>query len=249
MALVSTTRRGAVATVRLQRPESRNAMNTDLLAALLDAFVEAAGDEAVRCVVLTGAGLGFSSGADLQESLDRAGDVRRMELFGEVFAAVAAAPVPTVAAIKGACVGGGAELAAACDIRVADPTATFRFPGASVGYPIGAAKLVGLVGLGHAKDLVLTARTITAEEAARIGFVQHLAGDDQAMATARDLAERISRHDRDAVAYLKRLFDRFSGTSERIAVENDVLATLAKTGRDYDQLRAQHRGAGGWPAG
>lgn len=246
MSLVTTSRRGAVWTIRLQRPAVRNAMSTELLSDLLEAVSEAAGDEEARCIVLTGAGPGFSAGADRKEPLDAEGDTRRMELFGQVFETVAASPVPTIAAIRGPCVGGGAELAAACDIRVADHTATFRFPGVAVGYPIGAAKLVGLVGLGAAKDLVLTARTITAEEATRIGLVQHLVGDDQAMAAARELAEEIARHDRDAIVHVKRLFDRFSGVSERIGVENDVLVTLAKSGRDYAALAPQHRGAGGW---
>jgi enoyl-CoA hydratase/carnithine racemase len=246
MSLVSTLRRGAIATIRLERPGARNAMNTALLGELLDAVSAVAGDATARCLVLTGAGIGFSAGADIREPLDSAADLRRMELFGRIFEAVANSPVPTVAAIRGPCIGGGAELAAACDIRVADATAAFRFPGAAMGYPVGAAKLVGLVGLGAAKDLVLTSRTVTAEEAARMGFVQHLVGDGQAMATARKLADQIAEGHQDTIVYLKRLFDRFSGMSERIAVENDVLQTLVQSGRDYGALAPRHRGAGGW---
>lgn len=245
MPLVTTAHWGAVRTIRLERPDRHNAMNTRLLEELLERLSEAIADAEVRCIVVTGAGRGFSSGADLGEQLDPAADGRRMELFGRVFETVATCPVPTIAAVRGACIGGGAELAASCDIRVADPTARFRFPGAAIGYPIGTAKLIGLVGLGTAKDLVLTARTVTAEEAARIGLVQRLVGDDEAIASARELADEIAGHDPDTVAFQKRLFDRFSGVSERIAVENDVLETLARSGRDYGALGARHRGAGG----
>lgn len=249
MALVSATRRDAVTTIRLERPEERNALNTALLGELLEAVAESAADERCRCIVLTGAGIGFSAGADLHESLDQSADVRRMELFGQVFETVAGSSVPTIAAVRGACVGGGAELAAACDIRVADHTATFRFPGAVRGYPIGAAKLVGLVGLGAAKDLVLTGRTMTAEEALRVGFVQHLVGDEQAIAVARQLAAHVAQGDRATVTYLKRLFDRFSGLSERIAVENDVLRTLVESAGDYGSLEPAHRGSNPWSTG
>ncbi|QBI21156.1 enoyl-CoA hydratase/isomerase family protein [Egibacter rhizosphaerae] len=249
MRTIAVTEHAQVRTIRLERPEAHNAMNTELLGELLDALGDAGADEDVRAVVITGGGGTFSAGADLRESLDQRAAARRMELFGQVFEAVATAPTPTIAAIAGHCVGGGAEVAAACDIRVADATASFRFPGAALGYPAGAAKLVGLVGLGAAKDLVLTSRTIYAEEAARIGLVQHLTADEGAIATARELGEQIVANDPNAVAYLKRLFDRFSGLSDRVAVENDALFGLAESGGDWSALTADHSGVGGWAGG
>lgn len=246
MSLVTTVERGAVRTLRMDRPRARNAMDTALLEDLVEAFSEAAADESARCIVFTGAGVSFSAGADVREALDEESDARRMELFCRLFEDVAGCRVPTVAAIRGACLGGGAELAAACDLRVAEVTASFRFPGAEIGYPVGVAKLIGLVGLGAAKDMVLTARTVTAEEAARMGFVQHLVPDDRAMATALELADHIAAHDPATIAYMQRLFDRFSETSERIAVESDALRALVRSGRDYEALAPQHRGADGW---
>ncbi len=249
MPLVSVNRQDAVCTVRLERPEARNALSTALLGELLDALGQAVSDQTVRVILLTGAGATFSAGADVREDLDTPATARRMELFGQLFEAVVTAPTPTIAVVSGHCVGGGAELAAACDIRVADATATFRFPGAAMGYPVGAAKLVGLVGLGAAKDLVLTGRTISGEEAARLGLVQHLVADGTTLAAARDLAGQIAANDRDTVRYLKRLFDRFSGVSDRVAVEADALLALTRAGGDYGAITPPEDGVGSWAGG
>ena len=238
-----------VRTIRLERPAQRNALNTALLGELLDAVGEAVADDDVGAIILTGVGATFSAGADVDEDLDGPATVRRMELFGALFEALATSPTPTLAAVAGPCIGGGAELAAACDVRVADATASFRFPGAALGYPAGAAKLVGLVGLGAAKDLVLTSRTIYAEQASRIGFVQHLVADGGALAAGHDLAAQISANDVNTVAYLKRLFASFSGLGDRIAVENDALRGLAASGGDWSALTSDESGAGGWAGG
>jgi enoyl-CoA hydratase/carnithine racemase len=149
---------------------------------------------------------------------------------------VAAFPKPTIAAIEGHCVGGGIEVAAATDIRVADPTASFRFPGATLGIAVGAAKLVGLVGLGTAKDLVLTSRTFDAAEAWRIGFVQRLAEPGQALDLGLEVAAEIGANNPQAVAFLRRQFNTFSGLGDRVAAENDVLHALAESGGDYDAV-------------
>lgn len=239
----------AVRLLTLVRPAVRNAMNTALLGSLLDALADAVGDTGVRVVVITGAGGSFSAGADLHEDLDHAGRVRRMDLFCQVYEAVGTCPKPTVAAVAGPCVGGGAEVAAACDVRVGDDTAAFRFPGAALGIPVGAAKLVGLVGLGAAKDLVLTSRTVAAHEARRIGLLQRLTPPGDALGDALDTARRIAGNDADAVAHLKRLFARFSELGDRIAVENDALHALAEAAGDYTALTMPDpKRTAGWPA-
>lgn len=243
---VTTATDGAVRTLTLDRPTVRNAMDTALLAALLDALADAVRDAAVRAVVVTGAGGAFSAGADLGEELDHAGAVRRMDLFGAVYEAVVGCPKPTVAAVEGHCVGGGAEVAAGCDVRVAARTATFRFPGAALGFPVGAAKLSGLVGLGAAKDLVLTARTVGAEEAAAMGLVQRLAEPGAAMAAAAAVAGAITANDPHTVSFLKRQFARFSGLGDRVATENDALRAHAEAGGDYAALTMVDPKVGGW---
>ena len=236
--------------LRISRPEARNAMNTAVLMGLVDALADAVADDAVRAVVFHGDGGSFSAGADLREDLDRDGQVRRMDLFCQLYEAIGTCPKPIVAAIEGHCVGGGIEVAAACDLRVADTTARFRFPGASLGIPVGAAKLVGLVGLGAAKDLVLTSRTFDAEEALRLGFVQRLADAGGAFETALAVAGQIATQNPDAVRYLKRQFLAFSGLGDRIASENDALHAVTESGGDYtaltmpDPKAAWLRGAG-----
>ncbi len=237
-----------VRVLAMSRPSARNAMDTALLGELLDALHDAVADEGVRAVVVTGDGGAFSAGADLREPLDHAGRVRRMDLFCEVYAAVGGCPKPTVAAVAGPCVGGGAEVAAACDLRVADPTASFRFPGAALGFPVGPAKLVGLVGLGTAKDLVLTSRTVAADEALRLGLVQRVAVEGEALQAGIALARLTAANDPVVVAYLKRQLDRFSGLGDRIAVENDALHALAEAGGDYAALTMPKPGAG-WSTG
>jgi len=220
--------RDEVRIITLSRPHARNAMDSALLAALLEVLVAAVGDERVRVLVITGAGGAFSAGADLREELDHAGQVRRMDLFYQVYQAVGTCPIPTLAAVAGPCVGGGAEVAAACDLRVVDPTATFRFPGAALGIPVGPAKLVGLVGLGTAKDLVLTSRTVDASEAVRIGLAQRMAAPGEALTEAADVARAIAANHPATVVQQKRQFDHFSGLSERIAIENDALRAAAE---------------------
>lgn len=231
----------------LTRPDCRNAMNTALLMEFVDAFADAVGDDTVAAIVLAGDGGHFSAGADVRESLDRAGHVRRMELFSAAYEAAATCPKGLVAALQGAVVGGGAEFAAACDIRVAGHDVAMRFPGAALGYPVGAAKLVGLVGLGSAKDLVLTSRTIDAAEAYRIGLVQRLAADP--LGEALDVARAIAGNNPHAVSYLKAQFDTFSGLGDRVAAENDALHAHAEHGGDFTALTAPNpKTTSGWSA-
>jgi enoyl-CoA hydratase/carnithine racemase len=233
--------------LKFNRPAARNAMNTALLEAFLEALADAAADDAVEAVVVAGAGGAFSAGADLREELDHPAAVRRIDLFCAVYEAVATYPKPTIAAIEGHCVGGGIEVAAATDIRVADPTASFRFPGATLGIAVGAAKLVGLVGLGTAKDLVLTSRTFGAEEAWRLGFVQRLAEPGLVLDKAREVADEIRANNPNAVAFLRQQFLAFTGLADRVAAENDVLHALTEAGGDYSAVTSTKSSTGRAP--
>lgn len=247
---IAVTDAGPVRTICMDRPAARNALNTPLLGELLDAVGAAVAAEAVRVVVLTGAGGHFSAGADIREPLDHAGTVRRMELFSAVYEAIGTSPKPVVAAVEGACVGGGAEVAAASDIRVVARSAGVRFPGAAVGVPVGAAKLVGLVGLGTAKDLVLTARTMPGDEALRVGFAQRLVDDGTALDHAAEVATAIAANHPQAVTHLLAAFDRYSGASDRINAENDGIEKLAQAGGDWTALTMRDpKKVGGWAAG
>jgi enoyl-CoA hydratase len=150
-----------VAVLRLDRPESRNAMDTGMLEELLERLAQAREDDEVRALVLSSTDhMGLSAGADVREPLDEDGKVRRMELFARLYDELTAYPKPTVAACHGSCVGGGAEVAVACDLRVAGSNLRLRFPGAALGVPVGPARLVTLAGLSVAKYLLLTSKDV-----------------------------------------------------------------------------------------
>src|SRR5213083_2033118 len=165
-----------VEVLRLDRPEARNAMNSELLAAVEAALAELAGDPSLRVLIFGTTDVkALSAGADVREDLDAAGGVARMEAFARFYAAVEAFPLPTIAVCVGNVVGAGAELAAGCDLRVGGDNLKLMFPGARLGVPVGPARLVPLVGLARAKELVFTGRVVGAEEAQAIGLLARTA--------------------------------------------------------------------------
>lgn len=186
--------RGNVAILEMNRPERRNAMDGALVAALVSAFASLQRDPSVGAAVLVGAGGAFSSGADLTGAADPAGAQVDMDAFANLYEVVSSFPKPVVAAVAGACIGAGAEVAACCDLRVGVPSAAIRFPGARFGVPVGAARLPALVGVSHAKDLLMTSRTVDGEEAYRMGFLNRLVPEEDVEQTAVDLAAALAAH-------------------------------------------------------
>jgi enoyl-CoA hydratase len=220
-----------VALIRLEREDARNAMNTPMLEEILQHLDRARGDEEVRVVVISSNDhLGFSAGADVKEELDEAGRVRRMELFAQVYDELTAFPKPTVAACHGAVVGGGAEIAVACDLRVGGSNLRMRFPGAELGVPVGPARLVTLCGLATAKYLLLTARNVSADEALRMGLVHRVAPAAGTEDAALDLAAEVAAHPPEAVARLKAMLHRWDGVVERTADEGRGQVEWQRTG-------------------
>jgi enoyl-CoA hydratase/carnithine racemase len=239
-----------VRVIRLTRPAVRNAMDTRLLAALVDALADAAAASDVVGLLVTGGGGHFSAGADLKEAapLDAADAAdpagvghgggggtatfgRRQELFALAYEQLTTFRAPTVAAVEGWAVGGGAELAAACDLLVVARGARLRFPGAIHGIPVGAARTIGRVGLATARDWVLSARVVDAEEAHASGFAQRLVDDGEAVTAGLAWLEEVASRDAATVAVLKRHFLDLSGLRDRTARENDALLAQARTGR------------------
>lgn len=221
---------GPVVVVRFDRPEVRNALDVGLLAALVDALDELGRRDEVRGVVLTGADGAFSAGADLVE---RAGADRRRwtELFTTAQELLVDLPMASVAAIEGPAIGGGAELAGGCDVRIAARGAQLRFPGAVHGVPVGVARTVGQVGLSVAKEWVLSGRDVTVEEAERRGFVQRLVDEGEALDAALAWLDGVAGRDAPTIALLGQLFDQQSGLRDRVAFENDLLRVQAESGR------------------
>ena len=219
-ALTSYSVDGAVALLRLQRSQARNAINTTMLEELLGHLASAREDDGVRVLVVSSDDhMGFSAGADIKEELDAEGRVRRMELFAQLYDEVTSFPKPTVAACHGAVVGGGAEIAVACDLRVAGGNLRLRFPGAALGVPVGPARLVTLCGLSTAKYLLLTARNVGADEALRLGLVHRVAPAARTEEAALELAAEVAEHPPEVVSRLKRMLLEWDGVVDRSAEE------------------------------
>ena len=175
------TRDGSVAVLTIDRPEKRNAMTAAMWAALPSALADLADDAGVRSLVVTGAGPGFCAGADISDLLsgadpaDPMAEVRRDNLAAQ--AALRDFPKPTIAMIRGHCIGGGVEIAAACDLRFTDPTGIFGVTPAKVGIaytPASTKTLVDLVGPATTKYLLFSGELIDATEALRVGLVDRL---------------------------------------------------------------------------
>ena len=220
-----------VALLRLEREKSRNALNTEMLEEILAGLARESEDAAARVLVISSNDhLGLSAGADVREEMDEAGRVRRMDLFAQVYDVLTAFPKPTVAACHGSVVGGGAEIAIACDLRVGGSNLRMRFPGAELGVPVGPARLVTLCGLATAKYLLLTSRNVSADEALRMGLVHRVAPAAGTEDAALDLAAEVASHPPESVARLKQMLHRWDGVEERSADEGRGQVEWERTG-------------------
>ena len=220
-----------IATIRLERPRARNAINTQMLVELLEHLAVACGDDAVRVLVFSSADhLGLSAGADVREQLDDEGKVRRMQLFADLYDQVVEFPKPTIAACHGDVVGGGAEVAVACDMRVGGANLRMRFPGASLGVPVGPARLVTLCGLAAAKYLLFSSRTVGADEALRIGLVNRVAPAAGTEEAALKLAAEVAAHPPQGVAALKRMLHEWDDVEGRSRKEGEGQVEWQRTG-------------------
>ncbi|HEX3462847.1 MAG TPA: enoyl-CoA hydratase-related protein [Candidatus Elarobacter sp.] len=211
METITVEREGAVATVTLNRPNVLNALNLRMLDELSQAFAELDGDDAVRAVIVTGAGAkAFAAGADIGElnalPNARAGEAQSRK--GQALTrAIERMRVPVIAAINGFALGGGCELAMACDVRVASENAKFGQPEVNLGILPGyggTQRMTQLIGEGTAMYLCLTGEMIDAAEALRVGLVQKVVPLDGLLAEARRIAEVIAGKAPLAIAATKR---------------------------------------------
>ena len=226
-----------VALVRIDRPKKRNALDLDTMAALLDRFEALDRDDAVRCIVVTGTRAVFSAGVDLREMAGAsavdvylAGEAIRGERLGQI-------RTPLVAAVAGWCLGGGCELALACDIVLAATNATFGFPEAEIGIIPGAGgtqRLTRAVGRSRAMEHILTGRHFGAGEAERWGMVSRVVEPDQLLKEALTLAGEIAARAPLAVRLAKDAVNRAADTTldQGLAYERrSFLLTLATEDR------------------
>ncbi len=220
-----------IAILRLQRPKARNAMDTQMLVEMLEHLAVARDDEGVRVLTISSSDhMGLSAGADIKEEIDAGAKVERMQLFADVYDAIVAFPKPTIAVCHGDVVGGGAEVAIACDIRVGGSNLRMRFPGAALGVPVGPARLVTLCGLAAAKYLLFSSRTIGADEALRIGLVSRVAPAAGTEEAALKLAAEVAANSPDGLARLKQMLHEWDGVEGRSRSEGQGQVEWQRTG-------------------
>ena len=215
----------------LNRPDKRNAFHAELVLATGAALRAAADDPVVRCVVLRGAGPLFSSGMDLGALAGLAEAPERLRAFRrtcvEAWSLAEEMPKPVICAIQGACIGGALELALACDFRVLAADAMVGLPEAAIGLIPdvgGCSRLPQVVGLGRAKELIMTGRLIGAEEAERIGLANRVAPPEELDAAVQRLADELLACAPVAVGLAKRVMDASARPALAATLELEVVA-------------------------
>jgi enoyl-CoA hydratase/carnithine racemase len=242
MSIVLALDRGAVRHIVLNRPDKRNAVSEALVVQLRAALLDAASDAAVRCVVVRGSGPAFSSGIDLSslgrlvEDPDRLREFRRPLL--ETFNLLEEMAKPTICQIHGVCIGAAMELALACDLRTMAADALIGLPETRVGLIPdvgGSSRLPAVVGLGRAKELIMTGRMITGTEAERIGLINRVAADDQGLEAVTDeLVAELLACAPVAVGLAKRVLDAAARPALAATLEHEVTAqALCVRSKDF----------------
>lgn len=209
---------GNVASVVLNRPEVRNAIDKAMIDDLHGALDELAARDDVTVLVLSGAGgKAFAAGADIAQLRERKSREALLAINARLFQKLEEFPQPTIAAIQGFCLGGGCELAMACDMRIAGRGAKLGQPEVALGIiPAagGTQRMPRLVGLGRAKELIFTGRVVEADEALRIGLVNHVVDDADVMARAGEMAAQIAAQGRLALRMAKIAMNASSRTGQ-----------------------------------
>ena len=241
MQVVEIEDRAAVRHVVMRRAEKRNAMNEELVRGLGEAFRDAADDPAVRVVVVRGDGPMFSSGMDLGDLRALAENPDRLRAFrGPILAVwnlLEEMTKPTIAQIHGACIGGAAELALACDMRVMAEDAVLAIPEVRVGLIPdvgGSSRLPAVVGLGVAKELIMTGRPIDGREAHRIGFANRIAPEAELDSATEALCNELLACAPLAVGLAKRVMDAAAKPALAATLEQEVTCqALLAASADY----------------
>ena len=241
--LLAIAQSGPVLHLQLNRPAKRNALNDSLIQQIHTAFVNL--PATVKAVVVSGAGQHFCAGLDLSELVQRdmQGAIQHSRMWHAAFDAVQFGPVPVVAVLHGAVVGGGLELAAACQLRVAEASAYFALPEGQRGIFVGgggSVRIPRLMGTARMTDMMLTGRVYDADEGDRAGLVQYRAQDGAGLAKGIELARKMAGNSpmtAFAVMHaLPRIVEQSPG--EGLFTEALMAAAAANTPEAQDRLRA-----------
>jgi enoyl-CoA hydratase len=241
--LISIEREDALAVVTLRRPKAMNALNKAIVDELHRAFDTLRADSDVGCIILTGEGGNFAAGADIAELRQRKALESLAAINSALFRKIEEHPVPVIAAVEGYCLGGGCELALACDMRVAGRSAKFGQPEVGLGIiPAagGTQRLPRIIGLGRAKEWVLTGWQYDAEESHRVGLVNYLTDDGKAMDQARELAKRVLKRGPLAVRVAKLALNASSrtGLDTGLTIESVGQAMLFDSEDKHERMTA-----------
>lgn len=217
--------------VTLRRAAVKNAINKAMVTELHSAFDSLRDDADIGCVVLTGDGDDFAAGADIAELRARGAQESLAAINSALFAKIETFPAPVIAAVRGYALGGGCELSLACDIRIGGTSAQMGQPEVNLGIiPAagGTQRLPRIVGLGRAKELVLTGMIIDAAEAHRIGLLNRVVPDEQLMAEALKLAGTICKKGPFAIRMAKQALNQSArtGMDNGLAFESTAQALL-----------------------
>jgi enoyl-CoA hydratase/carnithine racemase len=225
--MVLTERSGAILKLTLNRPEKSNSLHPDMVKQLAESLREAEGDRELSVVIITGAGRSFCAGLDLSLMVSWTAE-EKLAYLGTVtplFMSVWKLPQPVIAAVNGPAIAGGFDLAAFCDIRLAAPEAVFGQAEINIGLTQIVHPLYKSIGLARAKELAMTGQNITAEEAYRIGLVNHVYAREELEARAMELARLLASKPRQALFETKRL--------TRELIDLDTTAALKEMGETF----------------
>ena len=248
-----------VALCTFNRPEVRNALSRQMVRDIRDVLDSLAHQADLKVLIFTGAGgKSFISGADIAELLQRKRDDAFLRINNGLFREIEAFTTPTIAAVRGFALGGGCELAIACDLRVAGEGARFGQPEVGLGIIPGAGgafRLPRLVGIGRARELVFTGRIIDAQEALAIGLVEEVVPDDDVLSAARRLAGRIAKNSGLAVRMAKTVLNAgpemstevalaLEATTQAVLFEDEEKQARMTAFLERKRVRAQQKGEG-----
>ena len=225
--LVQTARDGAILTLTLNRPDKSNSLHPDLIKQLSTELKEAEADSSINVLVITGAGRSFCAGLDLELLISWTTE-EKLAYLGTVtlmFRHLWTLAQPVIAAVNGPCIAGGFDLAAFCDIRLAASEAIFGQAEINLGLTQIIHPLYKSIGLARAKELAMTGQNISAEEAFRIGLVNHVYSREELMARALELARVLAAKPRNALLETKRL--------TRELIDMDTNRALEEIGRTF----------------
>ncbi len=234
-------KRGGIALVTINRPEKLNALNILTREEILDAFRALSKDDETRVVIVTGAGeKAFVAGADINDFVGKTAiEQRRIMLGTRAFDVIEDFPKPVIAMINGYALGGGCELALSCDIRIASTKAKFGQPEIKLGIIPGGGgtqRLTRLIGEGKSMELILTGDVIDADEALRLGLVNHVFAPEELASKTMEIAQKIAGMSPVALSMAKRSVKNASRQELRAGLESEIeLFALAFSSEDKEE--------------